>query len=487
MRITSNSTITYFQSTNYKQQPKITENHSVPISFGSKKCYNLYGYPSLKYLYAKKNLDDEIEKQNSSNLNIYNIDLNKIDGIQDGIKVFNKMNMKEIAFVAQTIGSIAVSRGCHNMCSHCYADAIPPIKEDNEHINKMSWEDFEAITNGFETLHKRIGSKITGNFFDRDPYMAPFHDADCIDLCLKDKNGNEHDFIEISEKLNSAFQLPVLFDTAGWSPKNKKAQQRAEKYAEYYSKAENMKNITAFNVSVNPYHALNTRRVILEKEGNFEKAEKFKDLYTTRMANVLFTLTPLLKSDKFEFITRAAHNNTKGTDGFKEKDLQELYKDIFKKLEKRYNDDLNGEQKFIHYPGQINNKIAQYKTKMTEVDTSLSVSGRLSKIYPTDDYMTKESKFIIDESIQHITNSTSVLDLVEPRRVFYPNSVGSYNSTYKGILDANGKYYLTNSYSTFPTEIQLNLDNSNKKTAPIHPNLQQDTTIKKSLINTVFD
>ena len=94
---------------------------------------------------------------------IYNLNLDKLNGIQEGIKVFDGLNMKEIAFVSQSILEVAVNRGCNNMCAHCYADAKPHIKEDETHINKMSWNDFTNLTEGYKELNKRLGFDITKN------------------------------------------------------------------------------------------------------------------------------------------------------------------------------------------------------------------------------------------------------------------------------------------------------------------------------------
>ena len=55
--------------------------------------------------------------------------INKLEGIQHGIKVFKNMSIKEIAFFLSTIAEFATLRGCYNNCAHCYADAKPPIKE----------------------------------------------------------------------------------------------------------------------------------------------------------------------------------------------------------------------------------------------------------------------------------------------------------------------------------------------------------------------
>ena len=42
-----------------------------------------------------------------------------------------------------------------------------------------------------------------------------------------------------------------------------------------------------------------------------------------------------------------------------------------------------------------------------------------------------------------------------------------------GLIDLNGKYYLTNYNETFSTNIQLNYANKDKATAPINPDLNE--------------
>ncbi len=427
---------------------------------------------------AKKDFDDV------NNIEIYDLDLNKLDGIQEGIKVFKGLNMKEIAFIGSTINEVAINRGCHNICSHCYAGANPPIREDNKHINKMSWNDFKTLTDGFKELNNRLGFPITRDTMDDDPYMTSFHDADCIDIKLKDNEGNEHDFIDIALRLNDAFGKPKIFDTAGWSPNDKKAQARAEKYAEYYSDPEHFDEISDFNVSINPYHALHTREVMLRKDGNIEKAEKFRDLYTTRMANVLFTFTPLLDNPKFNFIARAADNSSKGTEGFKEEDLRNIYDEIFNKLEKRYQDDFNGEQNIIADKQEIKQNIYSYKRLLGHVNTNPSISERLNKIYSPDNSEVKKTDIIIAKSRENVMSAKNIHNILNGETIKL-NAYETAHPNYAGLIDSNGKYYITNYYTTYPTELQLNFENKDKQTAPIHPYLNEDLPIKKTLINSL--
>ena len=216
MRIDSIQNIKFCQTNiNIKQltTPKTdTKTTELPVFKGNfpDTQYSQKFYKAKAYLDTKKIINSGFKRTE-----ITDFDLNLLDGIQDGIKVFKGLNLKEIAFIAQTITEIAIIRGCHNRCLHCYADGKPPIREDEKHINKMSWNDFENLTEGFGELNKRLGFPITRNRKNIDPYMTMFHDADCIDIALTDNQGQEHDFIDISNRLANAFKLKNIFDTAG--------------------------------------------------------------------------------------------------------------------------------------------------------------------------------------------------------------------------------------------------------------------------------
>ena len=63
-----------------------------------------------------------------------------------------------------------------------------------------------------------------------------------------------------------------------------------------------------------------------------------------------------------------------------------------------------------------------------------------------------------------------------------PSSIDKYRNYFVGIIDSNGKYYLTNYELTVPTEIKLNFNND-KETASIKPYLMKGKTLQKSEIN----
>ena len=107
---------------------------------------------NLKYLSAKKyvarKVQPRLKKYPERIFNLWDFDLNKLEGIQNGIKVFKNMSMKEIAFFLTTVAEFATLRGCYNNCAHCYADAKPPVKETENKTAGMSWEMILYYTDG---------------------------------------------------------------------------------------------------------------------------------------------------------------------------------------------------------------------------------------------------------------------------------------------------------------------------------------------------
>lgn len=395
-------------------------------------------------------------------MSLYDLDLNKLDGIQEGIKVFKGLNMKEIAFYLTSAREFAVSRGCRNMCSHCYADARPPIKDDGEKISKMSWEDFISITGGIKELNKRLGFMATApeneRINDGRSYVTPFHDADCIDLVLKDASGQEHDFIDISKELMEATGFKVLFDTCGWFPNNKIAQARAEKYVNFFIKNPDLRDKLGVNISFNPFHSSYTRSLILSKENKIEKANKMRDLYTTRMANVLFTFSPLAGSSNFKLLARSIRDDIAELEGFTEKDLDRLFNETMQKLQELYAKDVN-----------TSNKLQEYKN-LYKVHNAIDYTEKLLKLSDAENYHLQ----LTNEDIELANNTVKTMD--NPLQAVI-------DCKFCGITDANGDFYLTTYNSTYPTEIKLNLSTSGKTTAPIRPNLREDLPITKNKIN----
>lgn len=457
----------------FQQNPVVQHNFAPSFSGGFPLNVHSPKYFAAKtYLCMAKQAYKKVKT-----LDLYMFDLNKLDGIQEGINVFKGLNMKEIAFVADTVAEITVNRGCRNVCVHCYASAKAPIKETANQINKMSWNDFTSLTDGFEELNKRVGFPVVVQKKNKHAMAIPFHDADCSSIILKDNEGKEHDFIDIAERLDKAFHLPVLFDTAGWNIQDVKAQKRMEKYVEYYSKPENFKKLEGFNLSVNPFHAMYAKSLELKQNRKPELAEKLYDLYTTRMANVLFTLTPLQKNPNFEFIARSAANDSKVPKGFKEKDLRALYMDILEKVNNLYKKDMKSAQKVVKNEDEAFEYFNNYYKRLENISPTIGMSARAEKFVDKDDEIAKFGERRKQQNIKDIQSLKRIKDLRKLNK--------DMNNHFYGIIDANGDYYLTTFHTSFPTEIKFNFENKGKTTAPIAPYLQKDTPLTRNVINNV--
>lgn len=457
----------------FQQNPVVQHNFAPSFSGGFPLNVHSPKYFAAKtYLCMAKQAYKKVKT-----LDLYMFDLNKLDGIQEGINVFKGLNMKEIAFVADTVAEITVNRGCRNICAHCYANAKAPIKETANQINKMSWNDFTSLTDGVEELNKRVGFPIVVQKKNKHAMAIPFHDADCSSIILKDNEGKEHDFIDIAERLDKAFHLPVLFDTAGWNIQDVKAQKRMEKYVEYYSKPENFKKLEGFNLSVNPFHAMYAKSLELKQNRKPELAEKLYDLYTTRMANVLFTLTPLQKNPNFEFIARSAANDSKVPKGFKEKDLRALYMDILEKVNNLYKKDMKSAQKVVKNEDEAFEYFNNYYKRLENISPTIGMSARAEKFVDKNDEIAKFGERRKQQNIKDIQSLKRIKDLRKLNK--------DMNNHFYGIIDANGDYYLTTFHTSFPTEIKFNFENKGKTTAPIAPYLQKDTPLTRNVINNV--
>ena len=407
-----------------------------------------------EYISSKK---QEIENSGRT-VNIIDYDFDKLEGIQEGIKVFDGLNIKEIIFTLAPLLEVATLRGCNNACKHCYAEAKPPIKESDEQISKIDWDDFKLLTEGIKELSKRLSCPtITTNTAN---YQTLFHDADCSKILIKDKDGITHNWNEMAKMMYDATGCPQVFDTSGWYLQDTYTQKRIENLIQEILNEPTLKYVKAFNISINPFQALYFKHVENLRTGNQEKADFFKEKDSERIANVLFTLSPLFKTGKLKLLVRAMDNDSKNADGYSEKDLRTNYMaNYIPKLRKLYENDLNEEKKVIKNPKKIKDYINKYKIQLRKVDKDLVITNKLKDIY--------DSK---DEQYQKTENKREkpLNELLKP------------NSCYT-IIDANGDVYATNFYKTYKTDIKLNFKNKNKKTAPIAPNLKEAMFTQKEI------
>lgn len=385
----------------------------------------------LKYIQQSK---IRLYNKHLSVENIHNYSAKKLEGIQQGIPLFENLSMAQIMQIIKDNMEFVIKRGCSNMCTHCYAKAMPAEHyKNNNQITTISFDDFETLCNGFEELSKRLNFKILGS--ERE-YVTLFHDADSSSIYLQDKLGNTYDYLDLATKINKLTNSFVLFDTSGWNIQDKKTQQRMDALVQKAKNSEKYKFIE-FNISINPFSPFYYKSMKYKAEGNKEKEEKLRNIYTERMANVIFTLSPLLGKNRIDFIQRAFKDDYIPMQEYQVKDLKKLINEILQKLKRMYIDDYNSNQKIISSMQQAYEYIDIIKKKSGYISTNIGLTGRL-----------------LDNFKDKIT--------AKKHRMKSDNSLAS-------IIDINGKVYFTDFLTTKRSDIQLNFENKNAVTPPIFP------------------
>lgn len=392
-------------------------------------------------------------------LNLDKCDLKKLEGIQHGIKVFEGVNIQQIYLLYKYLAVVSTAHGCSNGCVHCFVDAKPIKITDPSQIKAMSWEDFKSLTEGFAELDKRLGFSNTNlNPISKRQTLAPFFDSDSMEITLKDKHGIEHDMMEISHKISTNMHKPVIFDTAGWTQKNTKLQQRAEKYVKYMLETEN-KGIFAINLSLNPFHKMNSKYVEYIKS-NPEKAQKFRNLYTDRMANVFYTFTPLFEKKELRFLNRALDMKSNCDENYKLEGHKQLIAEIREKLKARYISSGMSEE-------NIRKNLEIFDAKTSQINTErIMAFGRLEKLFTPQDKEYIFAQKLHKKALKH------------PAKAL----VNHYWSQL--LIDCDGKIYLTNQADFCPTDICLNFENKNKISRFSYPIINKTITTEEIMKET---
>ena len=370
---------------------------------------------------------------------IHYYDAKRLEGIQQGIPLFENLSMAQIVQIAKDAIEFVIRRGCSNMCTHCYANAKPEIhhKQRNK-LTTISYEDFKKFCNGFKELSNRLGFKALGS--DRK-YVTLFHDGDSSLVYLQDKKGKTHDYLDLAKEINKLTNSYVLFDTSGWNIQDKVTQKRME---ELVQKAKNVKKygFLRFNISINPFSPFYEKSLMYRFEGNKEKAEKFRNIYTDRMANVIYTMSPIFDYDyyRINFILRAFPDNYKEVKGYNADDLRYLISEIINKVEKLYIKDYQTGQKVVCSMEQAQGYIKDIESKIVFIQP-IGLSGRAA------------------ENFKNKVN-------IEPEKIMQNHNTDDYIAS---IIDVNGKVYFTDFKSTTKTDIQLNYKNKNAETPQIFP------------------
>ena len=401
------------------------------------------------------------------NRRLYNCNLNKLEGIQEGLKTFEGLSMKQIAFALTDLHSINMIRGCINHCLHCYANAQP-------FISRSLFESFKQITDDIFTLRNRLGFNPVSHRGDK--YIDCYFDSDGIDMHLFDKEGNKHDAVELGKIIHSSTGMKAVFDTNGWDRNNKERQQIAEDYVQKLSDKNNSKHFFQINLSLNPF---NPKYLNALKDGydpkkysplipidecvnpkpvdaKVKKAEDNYREYVKNEANVLFTFTPLLLKGKLGAIIRGLNNDISNMEGCRLEDYVATLQNILQNLYFMYLSDLQTGQKVIKSQKMMDKALKKYAKLLNQSSTHLFSSGRMENYYKVKHDGKIDGIEAIDKMRERAENNY--------QKIKYTGKISSADLLYLKMINSDGKVYLYDNYSIIPTDIRLNTDEKPLKT-----------------------
>lgn len=348
------------------------------------------------YNCAKEYVDNYCkESKTTSYLSLLNLE--KAEGIQKGIEVFEGLSIKDIEKILK-FGALLLNRGCVNNCIHCGYSATP-ISDLTQ--DKMSFEDFSSLVEGIKELEKRTNNKLV---IDRSLSSNLFRDSDCIDIELNDQSGKIYDYVDCVKEFDKLkFRQRTQFNTSGWNPDSIKHQKRAEKLIDYLLSDEN--KIEEIYISINPYHPLFVKSQEINPHFKPKQAQQLKENYFKRIANAMFVFTPLIANDnvdfEYNFLIRAI-NSQKSKTNLDETKLRPIKQGILKELRKMYENDYKTEKKYIRSRSQMKEYLKTYALMMKGADATeakddlIQPLGRAETLFknPQTTALLREEKFL---------------------------------------------------------------------------------------------
>ncbi len=368
------------------------------------------------------------------------IDLSRLEGIQQGIPLFQGeklLTMDLIAFITKRLETLNLFRGCTVGCSHCLKDAKA---EGNRSI---LFEDLERFLDGFKLLNERLGF----NVFNGNKYLSIVDDSNPSDFPIRGKTSS-HSIVEAIKDIYEKLNIPILFVTSGWNKGSDYAQKTSEELASMIQKNPSM--IESVDISINPFVGILEKSREASKNNNQDKADFLRNVYTSRMANVLSVFFKALEQNKAKIIYRHAPN-IEGNEFVNENATKKLYEEIYAKL-----------QKIV---GAAIEKVPKLKPEnLTQFDKShlIEASGRGRRFFRAETNFLEQQQ-LIDEAIDW--------ECLNEREKFEKLRDGALK-----CIDINGNVYATMPASkvdyisapielTLPTPIQLNYENKKPTTS----------------------
>lgn len=363
------------------------------------------------------------------------LNLQSLEGIQSDIPLFQgetPLKLDLISFITKRFETLNLFRGCTVGCSHCLKNAKP---EENKSI---LFEDLERFLDGFKTLNERLGF----NVFNGNKYLSIVDDSNPSDFPIVGKD-RKHSVVEAMQQIYEKLNIPILFVTSGWNKSSSYAQKASEDLANMIQQNPDM--IKSVDISINPFVGILEKSREALKNHNQDKADFFRNVYTSRMANAIATFIKVFEQDKAQIIYRHA-SDIEGNELVNENATRKLYEEIYSKLKKIVG-------------SKLDNVPELNPDKLTQFDKShlIESSGRGRQYFSTEVNL-KEQEALIDEAIEWTSLSEE-----EKFKTLQDNALK--------CVDINGRIYATMPSSrveyisapielTVPTNIRLNYDNN---------------------------
>ena len=362
------------------------------------------------------------------------LNLEKFEGLQNGIPLFENVKLKDIAFVTKRFETLDLFRGCNVACMHCLKDA-KPIKNGT-----ILFEDLERFLDGFKIISERFGF----NVFQGNKYLNIIDDSNPSDIPIKGKS-RDHSVVEAMKLIYEKIKLPTIFVTSGWNKASKYAQSTANELVRMIKRDPD--SVVSVEVSINPFSGLMEKSRNALNKSKQSEAEFYKKIYTDRMANTLAVFLELFENGKASIIYRHAPNY-KGNELVDEKATRELYQEIYNKLKYMSSSSLEN--------------VPQLKPEnLTKFDKThlIESSGRGRQYFPLDMNM-KEQSELIDEVLRwnNLSKAEKMKELLD-----YAIKAVDINGDIYTTFPANHVDYISAPIEiTVPTNIRLNYENKPK-------------------------
>jgi len=422
------------------------------LCFSGGVCNDVVSFKANQNNESKKSLNVKTRFLNKLfNKKLCDCDFEKMEGVQKGLKSFEGLSLKQIAFALTDLHSINMISGCKRHCLHCYANSQPEIK-------RYSYEDLKQICDDIKELSNRTGTKVS--YHHGTPYIDIGFDTDALECHLYDKNGKKYDLVDMAKLIKDSTGYAPVFDTNGWTAIDEEKQKIAEDYVKKLLKDDNYKNFYQINISINPFNPAYVRAVKsgyplddlyqpfkridgegLEAEAKlspeFKKVRDDYMKYIKDVTNTLVTFKPLLKTGKLNTIIRVVNNNIPQMTGYRVEDFSTTLNHICKQLY------LRG-----CLWGDISKKeLEQYKTLLSHYSDRIFTSGRMEKFYKLQNNGKLDD---IDKIHDERALSNQNFEKLKNNK-----SIRAAKMRYLKMITPDGKTYMYDNYKIIPTDIQL--------------------------------